>query len=235
MLFIGKLIASKGVELLLAAWPLVLGRVPDARLLVVGFGGFREQLEGLAVALARGDVDAARALRAEDGRALPELAAFLDQLGPETAAYVAAAEGMTERVHWAGRLEHEELVDVIPAADALAMPSTFPEAFGMVAAEAAAGGALPVVANHSGMAEVAAALAAATPPEVRPWLTFDVGPHAVTQLAEDLASWLEAPPALRARARSAIVGVARDRYSWDGVARSVIAAAEGRLEALPRP
>jgi glycosyltransferase involved in cell wall biosynthesis len=142
---------------------------------------------------------------------------------------------MTARIHWAGRLEHEELTDVLPAAEALAMPSTFPEAFGMVAAEAAACGALPVVAGHSGMAEVASALAAASPPDVRPWLTFEVGPHAVTQLAEGLASWLEASPELRAATRDAIVGVARERYSWDGVARTVVAAAEGRLEGLPRP
>ena len=141
----------------------MLARVPDARLLVVGFGGLREALEGLAGDLARGDLDAARALRGEDGRELPELAAFLDGLGPDAAAYAGAAAATAGRVHWAGRLEHAELTDVLPAADAMAMPSTFPEAFGMVAAEAAACGALPVVAGHSGMAEVADALAAAVP------------------------------------------------------------------------
>ena len=31
------------------------------------------------------------------------------------------------------------------------------------------------------------------------------------------------------------VGVARERYSWDGVARTVIAAAQGRLDDLPHP
>ena len=46
------------------------------------------------------------------------------------------------------------------------MPSTFPEAFGMVAVEAAACGALPVSAGHSGMLEVSRQLAAALPPEV---------------------------------------------------------------------
>jgi glycosyltransferase involved in cell wall biosynthesis len=235
VVYVGKLIASKGVELLLAAWPFVLGRVPDARLLVVGFGAFRERLESLATALARGDLETARGLRSEGGRELPELAAFLDALGPEAAAYRAAADGMTDRIHWAGRLEHDELADVFPAADAMAMPSTFPEAFGMVAAEGAACGALPVVAGHSGMAEVARALADAVPPEARPWLTFEVGPHAVTQLAEDLASWLEAPADVRGRTRDAIVGVVRERYSWDGVAKGVIAAAQGRLEGLPRP
>jgi glycosyltransferase involved in cell wall biosynthesis len=235
VVYVGKLIASKGVELLLAAWPLVLARVPTARLLVVGFGAFREGLDGLARALGRGDLEAARAVRAEDGRELPELVAFLDALGDDSIAYREAAAGMAARVHWAGRLEHEELADVLPAVDALAMPSTFPEAFGMVAAEAAACGALPVVAGHSGMAEVAQALAEAAPAEVRPWLTFEVGPDAVSQLAAGLASWLEAPAELRARTRDAIVGVARERYSWDGVARTVIAAAEGRLDGLPRP
>jgi len=74
VVYVGKLIASKGVELLLAAWPLVLARVPDARLLVVGFGASRDGLERLARALARGDLQAARAVRGEDGRKLPELA-----------------------------------------------------------------------------------------------------------------------------------------------------------------
>ena len=85
VVFVGKLIASKGVDLLLAAWPLVLQRVPDARLLVVGFGAFRSGLESLAQALGRGDLAAARALRAEDGRQLPELGAFLDGLRGEAA------------------------------------------------------------------------------------------------------------------------------------------------------
>ncbi len=214
--YVGKLIASKGVELLLAAWPLVLERVPDARLLVVGFGAFRPALEELAGALARGDLEAARRLRAEDGRELPELAAFLDALGPRDRRLPRGrAAHAPATVHWAGRLEHSELADVLPAAEALAMPSTFPEAFGMVAAEAAACGALPVVAGHSGMAEVARALAAAVPEQVRPWLTFEVGPDSVTQLADALASWLEAPAGLRAsharrdrrrRARALLLG-----------------------------
>ena len=52
--FVGKLIVSKGIDLLLAAWPLVLERVPAARLVVVGFGGYREACEVLIAALAAG-------------------------------------------------------------------------------------------------------------------------------------------------------------------------------------
>ena len=40
--FVGKLIVSKGIDLLIAAWPLVLEQVPRARLVVVGFGAYRQ-------------------------------------------------------------------------------------------------------------------------------------------------------------------------------------------------
>jgi glycosyltransferase involved in cell wall biosynthesis len=142
---------------------------------------------------------------------------------------------MTDRIAWAGRLDHEELPDVLPRAEAMAVPSTFPEAFGMVAAEAAACGALPVVAAHSGLAEVAHTLARAAPPAARPWLSFEVGPGAVRELAEDLSAWLAAPPEIREATRAAIVAATREHYSWDGVARSVIAAARGELAGLPLP
>ena len=56
------------------------------------------------------------------------------------------------------------------------VPSTFPEAFGMVAAEAAACGVLPVSAAHSGLAEVSRALAAAVPPPSAALLAFPLGP-----------------------------------------------------------
>ena len=232
VVFVGKLIGSKGVELLLAAWPLVVAREPRARLVVVGFGAFRSGLEALAGALGRGDLDAARATRAEDGRELPELAAFLDGAGE---AYAAAARRAMPRVVWTGRLEHGELADLLPAAEAMVVPSTFPESFGMVAAEAAACGTLPVVAGHSGLAEVAGALAAAVPAEVRPWLSFPVGPESVVRLAANLAGWFEAPAEVRADARAAMAAVTRERWSWDGVARTVLAAARGDLEELSRP
>jgi glycosyltransferase involved in cell wall biosynthesis len=236
IVFVGKLIASKGAELLLAAWPLVLAREPRARLMMVGFGAFRAALERLARDLDAGDLAAARALRAEDGRELPALAAFLDSLqGHEAEVYRRTAHEATERIAWTGRLDHEELADLLPAAEAMAVPSTFPEAFGMVAAEAAACGALPVVADHSGLAEVAHTLGAAVPAAARPWLTFRVGPEAVRELADHLSAWLEAPGDLREATRAAIVATAHETYSWDGVARGVIAAALGQLDDLPMP
>ena len=68
------------------------------------------------------------------------------------------------------------------------MPSTFPEAFGMVAAEAAACGALPLSAAHSGLAEVTATLAGALEPELRPLCSFERGPGAVEEIAAKLVT-----------------------------------------------
>ena len=65
----GKLIVSKGIDLLLAAWPLVVAANPGARLLIVGFGEYEEAAERLWAAIESGDLDASREI-AERGREL---------------------------------------------------------------------------------------------------------------------------------------------------------------------
>jgi len=243
--YVGKLIVSKGVDLLIAAWPLVLERVPRARLAVVGFGAYRDGLERLRAALVAGDLEQVRAVALAGsslegapgpGRPLRHVLAFLDGLaGGERERYLAAARALDERVVFTGRLEHDELAGLLPACAAAVMPSTFPEAFGMVAAEAAACGAFPVSAAHSGLAEVSAALARAVPQPAAAWLSFAVDDHAVRTLAANIADWLLADPQLRARTRAGLVDAVRARWSWEGVARGVIAAARGRLDELPAP
>jgi glycosyltransferase involved in cell wall biosynthesis len=235
--FVGKLIVSKGVDLLVAAWPLVVARVPDARLVVVGFGTYRDALDRFVEALRRRDLDdlheiAARGRELEGGPPgeLKYLRAFLDRAGGE---WLAAAPVAADRIHFTGRLEHDDLPDLLPACQAQVMPSTFPEAFGMVAAEAAACGVLPLSAGHSGMAEVTATLAPALPEELRPLLSFEVGPRAVEEIAEKLVAWLTLDPAERARAKSALAAAAARRYSWESVAEGVIAAAQA--DSLPPP
>jgi glycosyltransferase involved in cell wall biosynthesis len=240
--FVGKLIVSKGIDLLLAAWPLVLAREPRARLVVVGFGAYRAAVERLIGALADGDLSELAALAAE-GRAieggagrLAHLQAFLEGLeGTRLADYLAAARGLRERVVLTGRLDHDELADLLPACEAQVVPSTFPEAFGMVAAEAAACGTLPICADHSGLAEVTAALAAAVPAEARPWLAFPVDDDAVEAIATRILAWLAAPAPVRDATRDALVETARALWSWEGVAQGVLAAAEGRLDGLAEP
>jgi glycosyltransferase involved in cell wall biosynthesis len=232
VIFVGKLIRTKGVDLLLAAWPLVAAQHPGARLLVVGFGASRPALERLAAAIANGDIDAARAFAAGEGEErLRLLGAYLAAPSTDYAELGRAAAGS---VAFAGRLEHDEVAEVLPACEAMVVPSTFPEAFGMVAAEAAAAGALPISAAHSGLLEVSRALAEPLPQELRELLSFELDVGAVEAIADRLSAWLSLREQTREAARLTLATTARERWSWEGVARGILAAAQGRLEALPK-
>ncbi|HTT96240.1 MAG TPA: glycosyltransferase, partial [Solirubrobacterales bacterium] len=138
-------------------------------------------------------------------------------------------------VEWIGRLEHDEVAALLPRAEALVMPSTFPEAFGMVAVEAASCGALPLSAGHSGMREVSHRLAAVLPDEVAPLTSFPVEPGAVEAIADRLDRWFELPERTRAEARATLVETVARLWSWEGVARGVLDAAVGNLGGLPVP
>jgi glycosyltransferase involved in cell wall biosynthesis len=77
-----------------------------------------------------------------------------------------------DRVLFTGALEHRHLRHLWPLADVSVTPSVFPEAFGMVAVEAAACGSPPLVARHSGLAEVANGLEEEYPQEYRDLVSF---------------------------------------------------------------
>jgi glycosyltransferase involved in cell wall biosynthesis len=237
VVFVGKLIVSKGVDLLIAAWPLVRAKHPDAKLEIAGYGEYEQGLRRLLAALDRGDLDDARevarlgwGLEGGSAEPLPVLSAFL---AAPPQGYREAAGGVAGSVEWLGRLEHDEVAELLPGAEALVMPSTFPEAFGMVAAEAAACGVLPVSAGHSGMREVSRELAEALPDEAAELVSFPVEIGAVEAIAGRLNRWLELPQTKREEAREALVETARRLWSWEGVARGVTAASRGDLDRLP--
>jgi glycosyltransferase involved in cell wall biosynthesis len=123
----------------------------------------------------------------------------------------------------------------VPACDALVFPSTFPEAFGMVAAEAAAAGVLPVSAAHSGAIEVSRELAAALPPDAEDLVSFPLDENVVGAIADRLNTWLDFPAPERDRVRGALRGTVERLWSWEGVAKGVLAAAAGDLDRLPEP
>ncbi|MFO7572785.1 MAG: glycosyltransferase family 4 protein [Gaiellaceae bacterium] len=126
-----------------------------------------------------------------------------------------------DRTLFTGPFEHRHLVHLLALADACVVPSIFPEAFGMVAAEAAAAGCPPLVARHSGLAEVAEGLEAEYPPELRHLTAFAPGD------AVDLREKLRALLALSADERATISNAARrtavERWSWASIAERLLA------------
>ena len=172
VVYYGKLIENKGVQILLEAL-----RGLDARAVIVGFGDYRAELEQ-------------------------------------------QAEGLD--VLFTGPFEHRHLVHLLAFADVAVVPSIFPEAFGMVAAEAAAAGCPPIVANHSGLAEIARGLEEDYPPGRGELASFPTGDSAALRerLAGLLALTDDDRTALRAAARHAAV----ERWSWTSVARRILRA-----------
>jgi glycosyltransferase involved in cell wall biosynthesis len=115
-----------------------------------------------------------------------------------------------------GALEHRHLVYLLPLADVTVVPSIFPEAFGMVAAEAAAAGSPPLVARHSGLREIAEGLEAEYPREHRHLASFAKGDTA--DLTAKLRELLSLPESERARIAEAARRAAEARWSWSSVA-----------------
>jgi glycosyltransferase involved in cell wall biosynthesis len=120
-----------------------------------------------------------------------------------------------------GALEHRHLTHLLPLVDVAVVPSIFPEAFGMVAAEAAAAGVPPLVARHSGLAEIAAGLEEAYPERHRSLAAFTSGDS--IELAEKLHDLLQLSPADRTALGAAARRVAEERWSWKSVAEGLLA------------
>jgi glycosyltransferase involved in cell wall biosynthesis len=125
------------------------------------------------------------------------------------------------RTLFTGPLGHRHLVNLIPLADVAVVPSIFPEAFGMVAAEAAAAGCPPLVARHSGLEEIALGLEEAYPAELRHLASFETGNS--PDLADKLHELLALPAEKRRALGDAARRVAEQRWSWAGVAERLLA------------
>ena len=244
--FVGKLIVSKGIDLLLLAWPLVLAEIPAGRLAVIGFGAYRQACERIVRALTEGDLAALRQLaavgRAEEGGPQAPLrfaTEFLDWLdgeqarGPGALSARSRGHARPRRVHRTPRARRGR--QRAPGVRGDGGAEHVPESFGMVAAEAAACGALPISAAHSGLAEVSRVLAAALPVPVGDLVSFPLQGPVVQSIASRLITWLLMPEEVSAIARTSLVETVAAHYSWESVARTVIAAAQGELDALDPP
>jgi glycosyltransferase involved in cell wall biosynthesis len=204
--YLGKLIPQKGVELVLSAQQAV---TRDAEALIVGFGSYREWLAALTIAMRRGDSASLAWLREAGGMAIE------DPRSPSSG-------GDRRSATFTGRLDHRYAPDALAAMDVLVVPSILPEAFGMVAAEGAATGALPVVARHSGLAEVAGALEA----EVRrPGLfSFAPGEGSARRLATGIDRLLGLAVDERDALGAAVSGFVAREWTWERTASRILAA-----------
>ena len=166
LLYYGKYLWTKGIQILIAAAPLILQKQKNVRFLLVGYGSSRAYLEAMTDALDRGDKAVYIALLKHperfDREIDPAAAVFmrslirkLEQEADYADRYFSAAQDrIRAAVVFTGFLGHDQLNTLIACCDISVAASIFPEAFGLVGVEALASGIVPVQTHHSGFTEV---------------------------------------------------------------------------------
>ncbi len=215
VIYVGKLIHSKGIHSLLSAFARVR-RETGARLLVVGFGTFREGLQALVRSLSAGDEKSVRRL-AELGKLLEGGPAQPLEHFQLSERLLHDAGGLEDGVEFVGPLYHEELARLLPAAEAGVVPSIFPETFGLVAAEFAASGVVPFVADHSGLREAGEIIGRGLPFDAR------IGMDGFEEnLARALTDYLRLPDEERRRCGEAVRSNCVEHLSWGTLAERLV-------------
>lgn len=165
ILYYGKYLWTKGVQLLIAAAPLIMKGHQDIRFILVGFGSSRAYFEAMIDALNKGEEETYLNLithpETYDKEIDPNSAQFFSSLAVKlhdedfAGDYFSAAKGKIGSAFvFTGFLGHNQLKSLIACSEITVAPSIFPEAFGLVAAEALSSGVIPLQTNHSGFAEV---------------------------------------------------------------------------------
>lgn len=225
--FFGKFQETKGVGELLLAFATIVERIPRARLLLIGYGGNRENLEGMLEAMVQGSSAAFKAY-AEAGN-------FVDlPLEPEKF----FRQIPSGRVTMTGLLEHGQLKEILPLCSLSVMASKALEAFGMVSVEAMAAGVLPLCHDHTGISDVIGAVKEVDPElgdlmrlEVRPGGAHGVadGAFLVEQLPNKVEKALKFmyPNGFRDHSKRCEVSaklrdVAIAKFSWDVITSSIL-------------
>jgi glycosyltransferase involved in cell wall biosynthesis len=218
--FVGKFLVQKGVHNLLVALGLTTNRKIHA--VIVGYGELESRLHEIWDALQSSDGERLRALvSGESGKRLSHVAEWLGAGGLN--------ESYARRIReipleFTGRLDHGPLSAVLPGFDVLVVPSILAEAFGMVAAEAAACRVLPIVPRHSGIGEVGEVLEGALD---RPGLlSFDP-----KRPIEGIAGRIDAigilPFEERQEMAKLAMDIAHEQWSWTHVAEVLLKLAAG--------
>jgi glycosyltransferase involved in cell wall biosynthesis len=229
LLFVGRLIASKGPQNIVAALPRILTSHPRARLIIVGHGPLREVLEALLWALAHGDrtltgkiVQWGSAL--EDGEETPfeEMRLYFEALEArgELDDYFETAQHLIrpDRVIFSGYLTHAELIHLMPCCDVAIFPSVVAEAGPLVFLEAVASGVFPLGTYFAGMASSIDAVAGDLPAEHAAFMRLRPDPrHTVTDIVANTGSALALGRVHADRLRRSVA----TRYDWMEVARKL--------------
>lgn len=227
--FVGKYLWTKGIYLILLGLPEILKRQPSTNLIIAGFGPFREPAEMIMNYLANGNIEALKQeirtnslFHGEDEQAIPLAIDILEKHGGQVTEDVKSLNfDIRTKVTFTGILNHAQLVNLLPIMDVLIAPSVFPEAFGMVAIEAASCGVYPVVTYQSAFMEIADQVKDLVDGRVD-IVDVTLDHDASTHIAQNVQAYLSKKDTMSAVELSDFKDSLRklvvDNYSWEGIA-----------------
>ncbi|GMQ79409.1 MAG: hypothetical protein BMS9Abin02_1997 [Anaerolineae bacterium] len=228
LLFVGRLIANKGLAALIAALPLILEQTPQARLVVVGHGPLREVMEAWLWALGQGEQRLMEKFVRwgsphEDTSPEPfqEVLNFFQSLERrgELGQYLGKAQKFlhADRVLFLGYLKHALLRYLFPCGDVAIFPSVIPEAGPLVFLEALASGCFPIGTYFGGMAASIDSVSEILPQGEGEWMKISAQPE---ETVANLAHKVPVALGIGDRHRQTLRQVAEERYDWSGIAKN---------------
>ena len=226
LLFVGRLIASKGVHAVLAALPSILKREPRARLIIVGHGPLREPLEAMLWALDIGRHELLNNILqwgsflegAPEVEPLDHMVRYLALLKErgELDQYLQLASDvhLSDRVIFTGYLTHRELRYLFPCCDVAVFPSIVAEAGPLVFLEALASGVFPLGIYSAGMRASIDSVAERLPGEAAELMKLSTDP---VRTVDDIVNGVVGALDLGRRHVNDLRRLAVDHYDWDAV------------------
>jgi glycosyltransferase involved in cell wall biosynthesis len=227
LLSVGRIIASKGLQSIIAALPLILDKHPNSKLIVVGHGPLREALEVFIRALGQGDrplvekiVEWGSALEGVEAKQFTTVRRYYEALGEsgqlDDYFHKARQHMRSDRVIFTGYLTHGELRYLFPCCDVAIFPSVVAEAGPLVFLEALASGCFPLGTYFAGMAASIDSVAENLPPEDADLMKLSADENRT--VASIMAKASDAL-LLGDKYKIALRRIAEYDYDWDNVAR----------------
>ncbi|XP_057307459.1 uncharacterized protein LOC130645474 [Hydractinia symbiolongicarpus] len=236
--YFGKFLYTKGTAEILMAFPRLIAKHPKLRLILVGFGTYREHLELMLHCMVTGNKElfkAAGHCPDEEGHTFLETSIDIDEH------FMQITQEQADRVLITGCLNHKELGLLLPMASISIVASKANEAFGMVTVEALAAGVLPLCVYHSGIKDVLDKVKE-TQPELEALMNIPVvpggdlgtsnGANLLKVLPEKVFTALDYlyPPALSSAEKvehhkniaKKLREVAEKTWSWDSICTTLV-------------
>ena len=231
ILFVGRLIASKGIQSIVFALPWIMRCHPETRLVIVGHGPLREIMESLLWALENNDKELVEKLiswgqftetNPDKTNHFEQVLSFYKQLEQrnELNSYfdIASKYISPDKIIFTGYLEHEELRYLFSCSDVAIFPSVVMEAGPLVFLESLASGCFPMGTYFGGMTTSIDSISHRMSRDDAELMKISIGKD---EMIFDIIEKTNAALLTNGKYRYTLHEVSKELYDWTSVAEKI--------------